>query len=57
MASACKMQLEGIIGKRADAAYVSGRSTGWIKLKCLCARSSLSADSYGQKARNPAFER
>jgi bifunctional non-homologous end joining protein LigD len=33
--SACRMQLEGIIGKRADAAYVSGRSTDWIKLKCL----------------------
>jgi bifunctional non-homologous end joining protein LigD len=35
VASACRMQLEGIIGKRADAAYVSGRSTDWIKLKCL----------------------
>jgi hypothetical protein len=32
VASACRMQLEGIIGKRADAAYVSGRSTEWIKL-------------------------
>jgi bifunctional non-homologous end joining protein LigD len=35
IASACRMQLEGIIGKRADAGYVSGRSTDWIKLKCL----------------------
>ncbi|APA84092.2 DNA ligase D [Paraburkholderia sprentiae WSM5005] len=34
VASACKMQLEGIIGKRADAPYRSGRSTDWIKLKC-----------------------
>lgn len=35
VASACKMKLEGIIGKRADAPYRSGRSTDWIKLKCL----------------------
>src|SRR5471032_480511 len=34
VASACKMQLEGIIGKRADAPYRSGRSADWIKLKC-----------------------
>ncbi|KDR24553.1 DNA polymerase, partial [Caballeronia grimmiae] len=27
-------QLEGIIGKRADAPYRSGRSTDWIKLMC-----------------------
>ncbi|WP_238218322.1 DNA ligase D [Caballeronia novacaledonica] len=34
LASACRMRLEGIIGKRADAPYRSGRSTDWIKLKC-----------------------
>jgi bifunctional non-homologous end joining protein LigD len=34
LASARKMQLEGIMGKRADAPYRSGRSTDWIKLKC-----------------------
>lgn len=34
VASACKMKLEGIIGKRADAPYRSGRSADWIKLKC-----------------------
>jgi bifunctional non-homologous end joining protein LigD len=28
------MALEGIIGKRIDSTYVSGRSTSWIKLKC-----------------------
>jgi bifunctional non-homologous end joining protein LigD len=32
--SACDMQLEGIIGKRRDSLYVSGRSPSWIKLKC-----------------------
>jgi len=35
VASACKMKLEGIIGKRVDAPYRSGRSTDWVKLKCL----------------------
>jgi bifunctional non-homologous end joining protein LigD len=32
--SACDMALEGIIGKRRDSGYVSGRSPSWIKLKC-----------------------
>ncbi|PCC99865.1 DNA ligase D [Halopseudomonas pelagia] len=32
--SACAMQLEGVIGKRAGSEYVSARSADWIKLKC-----------------------
>jgi bifunctional non-homologous end joining protein LigD len=32
--SACKLGLEGLIGKRKDSRYVSGRSPSWIKLKC-----------------------
>jgi bifunctional non-homologous end joining protein LigD len=32
--NACRMRLEGMIGKRADSAYVSKRSPTWIKLKC-----------------------
>jgi len=32
--SACKMHLEGIVSKRLDAAYASGRSHGWTKAKC-----------------------
>ncbi|TCP09839.1 DNA ligase D [Caldimonas thermodepolymerans] len=32
--AACRMQLEGLIGKRLDAPYRSGRSPHWIKLKC-----------------------
>ncbi|MCW5625656.1 MAG: DNA ligase D, partial [Burkholderiales bacterium] len=31
---ACERGLEGLIGKRLDARYVTGRSTAWIKLKC-----------------------
>jgi bifunctional non-homologous end joining protein LigD len=32
--SACGIALEGIIGKRRDSGYTSGRSSAWIKLKC-----------------------
>ena len=32
--SACKMELEGIVSKRLDAPYVSGRNGGWTKAKC-----------------------
>jgi bifunctional non-homologous end joining protein LigD len=31
---ACRLQLEGLIGKEAESVYVSGRSRSWIKLKC-----------------------
>jgi bifunctional non-homologous end joining protein LigD len=32
--SACKMELEGIVSKRLDAPYSSGRSGNWTKAKC-----------------------
>ncbi|HEX2145877.1 MAG TPA: non-homologous end-joining DNA ligase [Glycomyces sp.] len=32
---ACKRGWEGLIAKRADAEYVSGRSTDWLKFKCV----------------------
>jgi bifunctional non-homologous end joining protein LigD len=32
--SACTLHMEGVIGKRADAPYATGRSGTWIKLKC-----------------------
>lgn len=31
---ACRMQLEGIVSKRADSRYRSGRVESWIKTKC-----------------------
>jgi bifunctional non-homologous end joining protein LigD len=34
LAEACRLGLEGLIGKEAGAPYVSGRSKSWIKLKC-----------------------
>lgn len=33
--SACRMGLEGLIGKRVDRPYMEGRSPDWIKVKCL----------------------
>lgn len=32
--NACRMGLEGVVAKRADAPYRSGRQDSWIKLKC-----------------------
>src|SRR5690606_37025187 len=34
VASACRLGLEGVIGKKKDSPYVSRRSSNWIKLKC-----------------------
>jgi bifunctional non-homologous end joining protein LigD len=34
LAAACKLGLEGVIGKRRDSRYVTRRSSDWIKLKC-----------------------
>jgi bifunctional non-homologous end joining protein LigD len=35
LASACSMKLEGVISKRANAPYESGRGGDWIKSKCI----------------------
>lgn len=32
--SACRLELEGLIGKRADSPYIGRRSADWVKLKC-----------------------
>ncbi len=34
LATACALQLEGVIAKRRDGLYTSSRSTDWLKLKC-----------------------
>ena len=34
LSAACQMGLEGVMVKRADAPYVSGRTETWMKLKC-----------------------
>jgi bifunctional non-homologous end joining protein LigD len=33
--SACKLGLEGIVCKRADGTFQSGRSSAWLKVKCV----------------------
>lgn len=35
LANACKLGLEGIISKRLDKPYHSGRHADWVKLKCI----------------------
>jgi DNA ligase D len=35
LVTACRMGLEGIVSKRADAPYRSGRSPFWVKSKCV----------------------
>ncbi|MCG6121552.1 MAG: DNA ligase D [Microvirga sp.] len=56
---ACRLSLEGVISKRADARYQSGRNRDWIKSKCGArqefviggyAPSSVSADAIGSLA-------
>jgi bifunctional non-homologous end joining protein LigD len=32
---ACKLGAEGIVSKRSDSAYSSGRSKSWLKIKCV----------------------
>ena len=34
LGNACRLGLEGLIGKQAGAVYTSGRTRSWIKLKC-----------------------
>ncbi|HJL17585.1 MAG TPA: DNA ligase D [Sandaracinaceae bacterium LLY-WYZ-13_1] len=35
LAEACRMGVEGVVSKRADAPYRAGRSKAWTKTKCL----------------------
>jgi len=35
LAAACRHRLEGIVSKRRDAPYRSGRGTSWVKSKCI----------------------
>jgi bifunctional non-homologous end joining protein LigD len=34
LASACRLAMEGVVSKRVDGAYASGRGEGWVKAKC-----------------------
>lgn len=46
--SACRMALEGIVSKRADAPYRSGRTGTWLKTKCRNGQEVLIAGWSGK---------
>jgi bifunctional non-homologous end joining protein LigD len=46
---ACALGLEGIVSKRADAPYTSGRGRAWLKVKCL-ARQEFIVGGYTEPA-------
>jgi bifunctional non-homologous end joining protein LigD len=35
LAHACELGLDGIVSKRADAPYRTGRQRSWLKAKCI----------------------
>jgi len=41
LAHACKFGLEGIIAKRRDSLYRSGRTGDWLKIKCVASESFI----------------
>ena len=51
--SACSMNFEGIVAKRADAPYVSRRTESWLKLKCL-QRQEFVVCGYVERSDDPA---
>lgn len=50
--SACRMELEGVVSKRLDAPYRSGRSDTWVKSKCRGGQEVIVA---GYTTTNGAF--
>jgi bifunctional non-homologous end joining protein LigD len=53
LSSACRMQLEGVIAKRADSLYTSARSEAWLKLKCK-QRQEFVVAGYTERSDNAA---
>jgi bifunctional non-homologous end joining protein LigD len=47
--SACRMHLEGIVSKRLDAPYRSGRSDTWLKSKCRAGHEVVIGGWTGEK--------
>jgi ATP-dependent DNA ligase len=48
-AYACKIGLEGIVSKRKDSAYRSGRSSDWLKMKNVDAPAVTREEEGGMK--------
>lgn len=51
-AQACELKAEGIVSKRADAPYRSGRGRDWVKVKCT-GREEFVVGGYITRGRNP----
>ena len=52
---ACKLGLEGLIGKQAEAVYTAGRSRSWIKLKCRLRQDFVIAGYTAPKGSRSGF--
>ena len=52
---ACKLKLEGLIGKQADAVYQAGRTRSWIKLKCRLRQDFVIAGYTAPKGSRSGF--
>src|SRR6476646_6611436 len=50
--NACKMGLEGIVSKRKDSAYRSGRSPDWLKMKNPACTAVKRSGGTGGQARS-----
>jgi bifunctional non-homologous end joining protein LigD len=49
--SACRLKLEGLISKRADAPYRSGRSDDWVKSKCRAGQEVVIGGWWGDSSK------
>jgi bifunctional non-homologous end joining protein LigD len=52
---ACKLRLEGLIGKQADSVYQAGRTRTWIKLKCRLRQDFVIAGYTAPKGSRSGF--
>ena len=52
MERACDLALEGIVSKRADAPYQSGRNDAWLKSKCI-KEQELVIGGYTEQPKHP----
>jgi bifunctional non-homologous end joining protein LigD len=52
LTQACKLALEGIVSKRADAPYHSGRTESWLKSKCI-KEQELVVGGYTEQPKHP----
>ena len=52
---ACKLRLEGLIGKQSDSVYQAGRTRTWIKLKCRLRQDFVIAGYSAPKGSRSGF--